>query len=984
MPYGLKRMSAGLLILVAVIAMVGASSTTATAATTLTAGSYQEVDPGVEFSGAWKPLANPADAGSASVYANENASFTVTFRGTGIAWVGRRSPSSGIATVTIDGKQVGSVDRYSSINEFQQQLFVTTDLPLGTHVLTVTADGRKNAAATGSSHHLDAVVVFDGGGANGPGVYEENSSALEFTGTWATHSSSLDSGGASVSAGGPATVTLQFEGDEVEWLGRRATSGGIAEVILDGKRLDDVDRRASSSQYQQSLLRLTGLGAGSHVLTISWSSDNTQTSGSRIHLDALIVRKAADPAPAGTYEESSKQLLLSGPWIRTQAALDSGGSSMYSSSAASASLTFDGSAVQWVGRRSASSGIAEVLIDGKVVKRVDRYSATNEYRQVLFEQQGLAAGTHTITVRWTGEAASAATSNAIHFDAFVVEDVSDPSVATAGVVDESDPLVRYRGGWTSATHASDWGGTSKYASASSSATLTFEGTGIAWVARTTPTSGIASVTIDGVRQDDVDRYSAKTEFQKVVFRKTDLEPGRHTITVAWTSKDGAGPAGGAMHMDAFVVSDGRSLAAPSGLRVLPAGQSLLAPVSTAIAWDAVEGIGAADAAYVLRRIAPGGEVSEIIGLAQPWVVDRGLLEATKYTYEVLVRDRWGFQSPVSNRVERTTGTVSVVGAVGSSRCGTPTQTVATASALTSAINAAEAGDVIKLQPGVYRGQVRANGTYNGFTISGLHGTRSAPITLCGDPGASIDLGGSATTYSNLVTALRILDSSWIRLEGLNVTRSHIGIEMIRSNNVIVDRATVSDTAQEAIHLKENSTSNVVANSTVRRTGHRDARFGEGIYVGSSLGNDVCEPNCPVDASDNNLLLANVFVDTTAEGVEVKEQSSGNVIYGNTFGALKGTNDLTGATVQVKGNNSEVYGNDITASLPYGVRLLAGAYPDGHTWGVGNVIAQNRITFTNVSSASLAIWRDNRFLNAVACANDVEPGTVPLTTGECAP
>ena len=48
-----------------------------------------------------------------------------------------------------------------------------------------------------------------------------------------------------------------------------------------------------------------------------------------------------------------------------------------------------------------------------------------------------------------------------------------------------------------------------------------------------------------------------------------------------------------------------------------------------------------------------------------------------------------------------------------------------------------------------------------------------------------------------------------------------------------ERLTVSRIGDEAIHLRDNSTDNVVSGNTVSDTGHRKPQYGEGIYVGTA-------------------------------------------------------------------------------------------------------------------------------------------------------
>ena len=88
------------------------------------------------------------------------ATMSVTFTGTAVQWIGPKNNNGGIADVSVDGTQVGTVDTYDSAGkEFQQILFAATGLASGTHTLTVTATGTKDAASSGDTVVIDAVNV---------------------------------------------------------------------------------------------------------------------------------------------------------------------------------------------------------------------------------------------------------------------------------------------------------------------------------------------------------------------------------------------------------------------------------------------------------------------------------------------------------------------------------------------------------------------------------------------------------------------------------------------------------------------------------------------------------------------------------------------------------------------------------------------------------------------------------------------------------
>ncbi|WP_029136554.1 alpha-galactosidase [Nakamurella lactea] len=129
---------------------------------------------------------------------------------------------------------------------------------------------------------------------------------------------------------------------------------------------------------------------------------------------------------------------------------------------ATASLTFEGTAITWIGVRNVDCGKADVLIDGEQVAVVDQY-ATSWLKQVeLFTKTDLAAGTHTIVVRSRSDKNPAGIGVNVNVDAFKIGTGDD-----AEVVNDNDPRITYgmdssqvstfiRNGWPYFNF--DWGG----------------------------------------------------------------------------------------------------------------------------------------------------------------------------------------------------------------------------------------------------------------------------------------------------------------------------------------------------------------------------------------------------------------------------------------------------------------------------------------------------------------------------------------------
>ncbi|MEW1808883.1 right-handed parallel beta-helix repeat-containing protein [Pseudarthrobacter sp. NPDC080039] len=225
-------------------------------------------------------------------------------------------------------------------------------------------------------------------------------------------------------------------------------------------------------------------------------------------------------------------------------------------------------------------------------------------------------------------------------------------------------------------------------------------------------------------------------------------------------------------------------------------------------------------------------------------------------------------------------------------CPAPTKTVSTAADLESALANAVAGDVIAL----------ADGTYPGNFSTKNSGAASNRIYLCGGPGAVLDAGGNNNGY-----VFHLDSASYWVLSGFTVRNGQKGIVTDSSTGSVIEDLTVTDVGDEAIHLRKNSSSNLVTGNTITRTGSKNPKFGEGIYVGTAVSNWCTISDCHTDQSNYNIIANNTISHTTAENIDIKEGTIGGVIKNNHLDGT-GMTDAT-AWINVKGNAWTIDSND---------------------------------------------------------------------------
>jgi SpoIID/LytB domain protein len=234
----------------------------------------EETDAKIAYGGVWVSGANPSLSSGTHLYTEQvGAHAYVSFKGTGVRWIGRRGTGYGTASVSLDGAAATHVSAVSSATANQQVLFSADGLdPAKVHTMVITATGAPTGSTAPGCISLDAIDVIGGSlvAYVPPTVrVQETATAVRFAGTWTAGTSSRLSGGAQKwSATSGSTAILAFEGNAVTWIGNRASSYGKAYVYVDGHLASTVDQYARVTAYSQRLFTLSGLKYGDHTLKI--------------------------------------------------------------------------------------------------------------------------------------------------------------------------------------------------------------------------------------------------------------------------------------------------------------------------------------------------------------------------------------------------------------------------------------------------------------------------------------------------------------------------------------------------------------------------------------------------------------------------------------------------------------------------------------------------------------------------------------------
>ena len=255
-------------------------------------------------------------------------------------------------------------------------------------------------------------------------------------------------------------------------------------------------------------------------------------------------------------EQDDPSIVYTGVWYPNYETPHSGGSAVLTNAmGATATLSFTGTGITWIGPLDPYSGIAQVYLDG-VQNPVDTYGPTTLYQQPLFSVHGLAPGTHTLSIEVPHVRDGQTMGSWIWIDAFAIENGSGivgGVSASVGRIEQNNPAIVYTGNWYLIINPVMSGGSAVLAmDPNSSATVTFNGTGIVWIGYQDQWSGLAQVYVDGaLKSPPVDTYTASDLSQSHVYSITGLQPGSHTLRIVVAGTRDTVSAGSWIWVDGF-------------------------------------------------------------------------------------------------------------------------------------------------------------------------------------------------------------------------------------------------------------------------------------------------------------------------------------------------------------------------------------------------------------------------------------------------
>ncbi len=226
--------------------------------------------------------------------------------------------------------------------------------------------------------------------------YEQIDTHIQKAGTWKDYARTEASAGSyGRSLTGGASATVYFKGTRLDWIAMKGTTTGIAEVYVDGVWKARVDLRATSASYQLMAFSTGTLPAGDHSLKIVRSP--ACPTGKYVTVDAVDIWGTISDPPI-RYEQADTHIAKVGSWTNFTKTAASGGSygrSLTSTpAAASATIYFTGSRLDWIAMKGTTAGSADVYLDGNLVTTINLNATTATYNLVVWSTGTLLEGDH--------------------------------------------------------------------------------------------------------------------------------------------------------------------------------------------------------------------------------------------------------------------------------------------------------------------------------------------------------------------------------------------------------------------------------------------------------------------------------------------------------------------------------------------------------------------------------------------------------------
>jgi len=320
--------------------------------------------------------------------------------------------------------------------------------------------------------------------------------------------------------------------------------------------------------------------------------------------------------------------------------------------------------------------------------------------------------------------------------------------------------------------------------------------------------------------------------------------------------------------------------------------------------------------------------------------------------------------------------------------------VATSNELQTALNTAKPGHIITLKANTIFSITKCTNCItnkgSGFKVPiGVNGTKNNPIKLVGPKSSVITSEDITSKYG-----LHLQGNNYWVIEGFTVTKSSKCVMLDSSSHNIVNNLRITQSGDEALHLRKFSSYNTVSNCYIDSTGMNPSAaqsgYAEGIYVGTANSNWINNSNNQVDTCNYNILTGNIFGSLIrSENIDIKEGTIGGEISNNVFNGLgcNGNNsadkyvDIKGDYYTIKCNTGQ--GNSISILNGFEVNINKITTKNGlvvnKNFGDYNIFVNNTLDMTGTTGHAIFVNSYSGVIHNTVCSNNT---VINATSGLC--
>jgi competence transcription factor ComK len=455
-------------------------------------GIYDDIDPRITYTGSWSTISMTGPYNNTSRYASAGSTVNFKFSGNQITYVFPTHSNRGQVNINIDGVDVSVFSLYSP-SLVWQQTWVSPILSSGSHTITITGlsqlmdvdafivaevgptktptitptktstftptrtqtitltpttTNTPTITRTPTISTTPTVTNTPSGPVATPGIVDDTSSFITYTGGWSTISMAGPYNNTSRYTSAGSTARLQFNGNQITYMFPTHSNRGQARINIDGVDVAVISLYSPSLVWQQTWVSPI-LSSGTHTITITGldkyidvdafivaqtgptltptlsptrtltkttgptptstltptitntatrTNTSTITRTPTISTTPTVTKTPSGPvATPGIVDDTSSFITYTGGWSTISMAGPYNNTSRYTSAGSTARLQFNGNQITYMFPTHSNRGQARINIDGVDVAVISLYSPSLVWQQTWVSPI-LSSGTHTITI----------------------------------------------------------------------------------------------------------------------------------------------------------------------------------------------------------------------------------------------------------------------------------------------------------------------------------------------------------------------------------------------------------------------------------------------------------------------------------------------------------------------------------------------------------------------------------------------------------